>query len=140
MRVRDEYERFTAAGGHVAAITMGQPEQSRKFREYYKLPFVLLSDPQQAAYRAYHVPRGGLLAVAGPSMWAAGAQSLLKRGVGQIIGDPYQLPGSFVIDRAGKIAFAHYGRTSADVPSNEELIGAVEQLASTTAAAGEVDR
>lgn len=129
MRVRDEYDKFTAAGGQVAAVTMGKPEQSRKFREFYRLPFVLLSDPQQAAYRAYHVPRGNLLSVAGPSMWAAGAQSLLKRGVGQIIGDPYQLPGSFVIDRTGKVAYAHYGRTSADVPSNQELIGVLNRLA-----------
>jgi peroxiredoxin len=131
VRVRDEYERFTKAGGHVAAVTMGKPEQSKKFREYYQLPFVLLSDPQQAAYRAYHVPRGGLLSVAGPSMWAAGAQSFLKRGVGPIIGDPYQLPGSFVIDRAGKVAYAHYGRTSADVPGNQELIAVLEGLASS---------
>ena len=128
MRVRDEYQQFTKAGGHVAAVTMGKPEQSRRFREYYQLPFVLLSDPQQAAYRAYHVPRGGLLAVAGPSMWAAGAQSFFKRGVGQIVGDPYQLPGSFVIDRAGQIAYAHYGRTSADVPSNQALIGVLQRL------------
>jgi peroxiredoxin len=131
VRVRDEYERFTKAGGRVAAITMGMPEQSRKFREYYQLPFVLLSDPEQAAYRAYHVPRGNLLSVAGPSMWAAGAQSFFKHGVGEIVGDPYQLPGSFVIDRAGKVAYAHYGRTSADVPSNQELIAVLERLASS---------
>ena len=128
MRVRDECERFTAAGGQVAVVTMGSPEQSRKFREHYQLPFVLLSDPQQQAYRAFHVPRGGILSVAGPGMWAAGAQSLLKYGVGQIIGDPYQLPGSFVIDQTGQIAFAQRGKTSADVPTNDELVAVLEKL------------
>lgn len=128
MRVRDEYERFIEAGGQVAVVTMGQPDQARKFREYYKLPFVLLSDPDQAAYRAFHVPRGGILSVAGPGMWAAGAQSFFKHGVGAIVGDPYQLPGSFVIDRAGKIAFAHRGKSSADVPTNDELVAALEGL------------
>ena len=128
MRVRDEYERFTKAGGQVAVVTMGKPEQARKFREHYQLPFPLLSDPEQAAYRAFHVPRGGLLSVAGPAMWAAGAQSFFKHGAGQIIGDPYQLPGSFVIDRAGKIAFAHRGKTSADVPTNDELVAVLEGL------------
>jgi alkyl-hydroperoxide reductase/thiol specific antioxidant family protein len=128
VRVRDEYERFTAAGGQVAVVTMGRPEQARQFREYFKLPFPLLSDPEQAAYRAFHVPRGGLLSVAGPGMWAAGAQSLVKHGVGQIIGDPYQLPGSFVIDRAGTVVFAHRGKTSADVATNEELIGVLRRL------------
>lgn len=128
MRVRDEYERFTEAGGQVAVVTMGRPEQARKFREYYKLPFVLLSDPEQTAYRAFHVPRGGILSVAGPGMWAAGAQSLLKHGLGQIVGDPYQLPGSFVIDRAGKIVFAHRGKSSADVPTNDELLAQLQRL------------
>jgi len=110
---------------------MGQPAQARQFREYYQLPFPLLSDPQRSAYQAYHVPRGGILSVAGPGMWAAGAQSLLKHGVGQIVGDPYQLPGSFIIDRAGKIAFAHYSRDSADVPTNDELLAQLERLADT---------
>ena len=128
MRVRDEYERFTAAGGQVAVVTMGSPEQARKFREYYKLPFVLLSDPQQEAYKAFHVPRGGIMSVAGPAIWGAGAQSFFKHGVGQIIGDPYQLPGSFVIDREGRIAFAHRGKTSADVPTNDELVGVLQGL------------
>lgn len=128
MRVRDEYERFTKAGGQVAVVTMGQPSQARQFREYYRLPFPLLSDPQRSAYQAFHVPRGGILSVAGPGIWAAGAQSLLKHGLGQIVGDPYQLPGAFVIDRAGKIAYAHYSRTSADVPTNEQLIGQLAQL------------
>jgi peroxiredoxin len=126
VRVRDEYERFTKAGGQVAVVTMGSPEQAHKFREYYELPFVLLSDPQQEAYRAFHVPRGGILSVAGPAMWGAGAQSFFKHGAGAIIGDPYQLPGSFVIDRQGQIVFAHQGKTSADVPTNDELLAALE--------------
>ena len=128
MRVRDEYDKFQQAGGQVALVTMGRPEQVRQFRDYLSLPFVLLSDPDQAAYRAFHVPRGGLLDVAGPSMWAAGARAIFARGAGQIIGDPYQLPGSFVIDRSGRIALAHYSRTSADLPENAELLAALESL------------
>jgi peroxiredoxin len=125
VRVRDEFERFRQAGAQVAVVTMGQPEQTRRFRKYLELPFVLLSDPEQTAYRAYHVRRGGFLSIAGPSMWAAGLRSLLTRGAGPIIGDPYQLPGSFVIDRGGKIVLAHYSRTSADLPSNDELRAAL---------------
>lgn len=133
MRVRDEYERFTRAGGQVAVITMGKPEQARQFREYYRLPFLLLSDPDRAAYQAFHVPRGGLLSVAGPGTWAAGLRSLVKHGVGQIIGDPYQLPGSFLIDRDGRIAYAHYSRDSADVPTNDELVAQLERLTKSPA-------
>ncbi len=128
MRVRDEYQRFTDACGQAAVVTMGKPEQARQFRDCYKLPFPLLSDPDQAAYRAFHVPRGGVLSVAGPGVWLAGAQSLLKHGVGRIIGDPYQLPGSFVIDRTGTIVFAHRCKTSADMPTNDELLAALEPL------------
>jgi peroxiredoxin len=128
VRVRDEYERFTEAGGQVAVVTMGTPEQAHQFREYYRLPFPLLADPDRAAYQAFHVQRGGILSIAGPSTWAAGARSLLKHGVGQIIGDPYQLPGSFIIDRDGTIRDAHYSRDSADVPTNDELIERLKNL------------
>jgi len=120
--VRKDYPRFQNAGGEVALVTMGTPEQAAEFRARLQLPFPCLADAERAAYRAYGLPRGGVGAVAGPAMWAAGWKALLSHGVGKVIGDPYQLPGSFVIDTAGVIRHAHRATSSADWPSNDELI------------------
>jgi peroxiredoxin len=101
---------------------MGTPAYAVAFRACYRLPFRCLADTERAAYRAYGLPRGGLGAVAGPAIWAAGWKALLRHGVGRVVGDPYQLPGSFVIDTAGFIRHAHRATSSADWASNDELI------------------
>ena len=126
--MQQDYPRFRGAGGEVALVTMGTPEQAAEFRARLQLPFRCLADAARLAYRAYGLPRGGLGAVAGPALWAAGLQALLRHGAGQMIGDPYQLPGSFVIDRAGIIRHAHRATSSADWAPNEELIAVLATL------------
>lgn len=126
--MRDAYPRLRDAGGDVALVAMGTPEQVAAFRERYGLPFRCLADADRVAYRAYGLPRGGLGAVAGPSMWAAGWRALRRHGVGRIVGDPYQLPGSFVIDTAGVIRHAHRATSSADWASNDDLIATLTGL------------
>lgn len=123
--VQADHSRFEDAGADVALATMGTPEQVAAFRERYQLPFHCLSDVEGRAYRAYAVPRGRLGAVAGPAMWRRGWKALLRHGAGKVIGDPYQLPGSFVIDTTGVIRKAHRAKSSADWPPNEELIDAI---------------
>lgn len=126
--MQQDYPRIQSAGGAVAMVTMGAPAQAAEFRARLQLPFPCLADPDRAAYRAYGLPRGGLGAVAGPTMWAAGWQALRRHGVGKVTGDPYQLPGSFVIDTAGVIRHAHRATTSADWAANDELIGVLRGL------------
>jgi len=128
--VQKDYPRFRDTGGDVALVTMGTTEQAAAFRAQQKLSFRCLADAERAAYRAYGLPRGSVGAVAGPAMWAAGWKALLRHGVGKVIGDPYQLPGSFVIDTAGIIRHAHRATTSADWASNEELIAVLATLQS----------
>jgi alkyl hydroperoxide reductase subunit AhpC len=123
--VREEYQSFLDAGGDVAVVTMGTPEQTAAFRERNRLPFVCLSDPQRKAYTAFGVPRGTLNQVTGPAVWAGGLKAIVRAGVGKPIGDVMQLHGAFVIDTHGIIRFAHLPRHSADRVSNNELI---EQL------------
>lgn len=126
--MQKDYPRFRDAGGEVALVTMGTPEQAAAFRAHHQLSFRCLADAERTAYRAYGLPCGGLGAVAGPAMWAVGLRALLSHGVGQMIGDPYQLPGSFVIDKAGIVRHVHRAASSADWASNEELIGVLTTL------------
>ena len=126
--MRDEYPRFQKAGGEVAVVTMAEPEQAAAFRSRYELPFRLLADPQRQAYRAFGLQRGNVWKVAGPAIWAAGLKSFVRHGAGMPVGDPFQLAGTFVIDREGVICHVHYAANSADRPPNAELIAALEAL------------
>lgn len=126
--MQKDYPRFRDAGGEVALVTMGKPEQAAAFRARLQLSFRCLADPGRVAYQAYGLPRGRLGAVAGPAVWAAGWKALLSHGGGAVIGDPYQLPGSFVVDSAGVIRHAHRATTSAEWTSNDSLIAVLSSL------------
>ena len=126
--VRNEYPRFLQAGGQVAVVAMAEPQQAAEFRSRYELPFSLLSDPEREAYRAFGLQRGSIWNVAGPVVWAAGLKAFVQHGAGRPIGDPYQLSGTFVIDRHGIIRYTHHAANSADRPPNAELIAALEGL------------
>lgn len=121
--LREAYPEIQAAGAEVVLVTMDNPEHLHAFKERWQLPFVCLSDPGQVGYRAFQCPRGNWLAVAGPAMWWRAIKSLFRHGAGFIRGDPMQLPGSFVIDREGRLQFAHRSRHSADWASPDQLLG-----------------
>lgn len=55
-RFRDEYEAFLAAGADVIGVSSDDPKSHARFREKYKLPFRLLSDPGGVARKAFAVP------------------------------------------------------------------------------------
>lgn len=125
-QVRDQIQQYKDVGAEVAAITMSPVAELSPFREQFQLPFRLLSDVERAAYRAYGLQRGGLLAVAGPGMWQRGWKSLLTFGAGRVVGDPYQMSGSFVIGTDGLIRWVHYAKSSADWGETVEQIAAVQ--------------
>ena len=124
--VREGYQRFLDAGGDIAVVTMGSPEQTAAFRHRNRLPFICLADPEREAYEAFGVPRGTTGQVVGPAVWGGGLKALLRAGVGKPVGDVMQLHGSFVIDTDGIVRYAHLPKHSADRPTNDELITALE--------------
>lgn len=131
--VRDDYERFRAAGAEVAVVTMGTPEQAAAFREERSLPFTCLSDPEQQAYRAFEIPRGGMSQIAGPAVWGAGLRATLRGGVRQPQGDLQQLHGVVVVDGRGVVRYVHRAKSSADMPPNDEILDVLRSLEGETA-------
>ncbi len=125
VELRGDFSLFEQAGAELAVVAMGDVASVAAFRRELALPFRMLADAKQESYRLYGLPRGGLSAVAGPRVWWRGLKSILSFGAGRIIGDPMQLPGSFVIDRAGVILQSHHAANSADWLSTEELLAAL---------------
>ncbi|MFL9482756.1 peroxiredoxin [Chitinophagaceae bacterium LWZ2-11] len=52
---RDSYNDFTAAGAIVIGINSGSVESHKKFTDHYKLPFILLSDPDNKVLKQFGV-------------------------------------------------------------------------------------
>jgi peroxiredoxin len=123
--VRKDYESFRQAGGDVAAVTMGTPDQVTEFRKRLDLPFDCFADSGRIAYQAFGLAKGSIGKIAGVAVWKQSFKALLRHGGGIPIGDPMQMPGTFVIDSTGVIQFAHYPRNSADHPSHEVMIKAI---------------
>lgn len=53
---RDQYEEFQEAGAEVIGISRDSIESHRKVANGKKLPFILLSDPNKKAIKAFRVP------------------------------------------------------------------------------------
>ena len=127
MQLRDDRDRFEEVDAAVALIGLGRPEQAAIFCERRRLPFACLTSPDRSAHRAFGLRRGTIAQVAGPVVWAGWIRNQVtgkaQGAFGQ--GDVSQLPGTFVIDTSGVIRFAHRGRRSNDLPSNDQVLAAV---------------
>lgn len=52
---RDSYEAFTDEGVEVIGISSDSPEKHKEFESKYRLPFILLSDPDNEVRKAFGV-------------------------------------------------------------------------------------
>lgn len=129
-QLRDDRERFEEAGAAVTLIGLGSPEQASAFCEDRGVRFACVTSPDRSAHRAYGLRRGSFDQVAGPRVWLPWLRNQIgekhQGRFGQ--GDTAQLPGTFVVDRTGIVRFAHRGRRSNDVPSNEDVLAAVRAV------------
>ncbi len=128
--MRDDRERFERAGANVALIGLGRPDQAGWFCESREVPYPCLVRPDRAAHKAYGLRRGSLNEVAGPRIWLPWLKNMATGNpqgrFGQ--GDTAQLPGTFVVDSAGVIRYAHRARRSSDIPPNDDLIAALGRV------------
>ena len=112
------------------AVTQGDAEQAQALCERFQAPFPCLADPQRAGYRAFGLKRGSLWEVVGPAAVVRGLRAARKgHHIEKVVGDAFQMPGTFIIDGAGTVRYAHYARHSGDHPAAAELIAALKSLA-----------
>jgi hypothetical protein len=130
--LRDEEDRFTPLA-NVVLIGQGESKLARDFCEARQVPerFHCTVAPENRAYREFGLVRGSWIKVAGPEVWLPGARTFFSAAThqGRTRGDPLQLAGTFVIDSGGIIRLAHRNRTSADNPSNDDVLAALKTLA-----------
>ena len=94
-----------------------------------QLPFMLLSDPERDAYRAYGLRRGRLRHIFGPSaLWTYLRLLSQGRRYHARRSDLFQLGGDFVLDSRGVVRFEYSSVTPSDRPPVEKLLEVLEEI------------
>ena len=131
--LRDDLPAFEAAGARVVAVGQGEPERTAAMVERRGYPFRVLTDPDRAAYRAFGLLQGTPAQVIHDFAWRSNDRETAervflepRRGTERaVVDDPWQLPGEFVIDRAGTIVLAYRYQYCEDFPPKTVLLGAI---------------
>ena len=126
----EHYDEIRAVGADVVAIFQYRADPTFHFCRKRKVPFDCLGDPEREAYHAVGLERGGAREYIGPQL-VTGFVRAARKGAfaGVPKGDVAQRPGTFVVDREGRVVFAHYSKDSADNPDTEDLLRVLRSLA-----------
>jgi len=105
-QLRQDYARFVERDTEIVAIGPERQEAFARYWEAHEMPFVGIPDPRHTAPKLY-----------GQEV------KLLKMG---------RLPAQVIVDKGGRVRYAHYGRSMSDIPSNDEILAVLDQLTRET--------
>jgi peroxiredoxin Q/BCP len=103
-QLRQDYDKFVQQDAEIVVVG---PEGAESFRVYWEkndLAFVGLPDPQHSVLKRYRQE-----------------VNLFKLG---------RLPAQVIIDKAGIVRYAHFGKSMSDIPDNDELLSLLDKLSS----------
>ena len=101
-QLRQDFDKFVQLDTQVLVVG---PEDAKAFEKYFSandLPFTGLPDPKSSVLKLY-----------GQEV------NIFKLG---------RMPAMAVIDKQGIVRFVHYGHAMSDIPKNEEVLTAIEEL------------
>lgn len=101
-QLRLDHQKFI---DHNTEVIVIGPDDAKSFAKWWHdehMPFIGIADPEHAVANEY------------------GQQvKVLRFG---------RMPALIVIDTVGRIRYRHYGESSSDIPSNEEILSLLEEL------------
>jgi AhpC/TSA antioxidant enzyme len=115
---------FRERGAALAAISLGDAQYGRAFREETGITFPLLVDEKREAYQALELKSGNLFHIFrnGEARARAKAAGHSQHKFGK---NPFQLGGSFVFGAGDVDRFAHISETFGDNAKIESLLAAL---------------
>jgi peroxiredoxin len=131
--VQKIYKDIQSLGGEVLVVSFAPPRNIAAYLAETPQPFPMVSDPERKTYDTFSLGKTRLLAFLRPDvLWHY--LRLIFRGWKPKRpyedADVWQLGGDFVLDRAGRLAYAHPSRDAADRPTKDELLTAMRNAAS----------
>lgn len=100
--MRDDYSAFTERGAEILAVGPDKPDQFIRYWANEKIPYAGLPDPNHSVARKYRQE-----------------VNIFKLG---------RMPLVCVVDKHGRIRYAHYGMSMSDIPPNEKLLAVIDEL------------
>lgn len=88
------------------------------------LPIDIICDPKMELYHEFEIKAAKNKMGLADAKVVAKLMQAKKEGIahGDYEGEELQLPAVFVMDRNGKITYAHYGKSAGDIPDGEEIL------------------
>jgi len=124
--LRRHEESFSRIGARVVLVGLGTCEETAAFKDRFGVPFPMIADPQKRLFGEFNLGQTSLAGLLSPGLAIKGLAAMAKgEGMGMPKGDIRQLPGVFIIDRAGRVRFSHYARDPADHPDPSRLLEAL---------------
>ncbi len=120
---RSAIEGGPRGGAQIVLVHMGDDASAAKFFGEYALGDVArISDPERTLYRAFELRRGSFLQLFGPRVIVRGLAAAIRggHGVGRVQGDPFQMPGAFLVQN-GRIVSAFRHAAASDRPEYESI-------------------
>jgi hypothetical protein len=107
-------------------------EEAGPFFEKYAPSAAVVCDPGKVFYDGMQLGSGTFAQMFGPRVWGCGMRATMKGNtIGnpmvKPIGDPWTMPGVFVVDRAGQILWKHHFEHSGDHPEWEKIPSLLSQ-------------
>lgn len=119
LRVHELVKRFDELGNRftIIAIFDSSPENLRRYAERHAAPFPILADERNVYYRAFGIERSVVGVLRGMVMrLPAVLNAMFVKGYlpTAIKGHLTTMPADFLVDEAGVIRLAYYGRDEGD--------------------------
>lgn len=112
----------------VVLAYMGSPRVGQGFFKDRWPEVRAIADAELRFYDAFGIKRGGLKELVGPGVIAASARAMLKGNLqGRTVGDPYILPGGFLV-QGDEVLWEHRYSHAGDHPDWLALPSLTRQL------------
>ena len=125
---------FEKRGARLVAVGQGTEEEAAEYCGRWASGFPCLGDPDRSSYRALDLARGSWWKTVVKPFFTDTRESLRLirkadlRASQLESSDVLQLGGVAIVDAGGVLRFLHVAETTADMPSNDEILAALDAL------------
>ena len=123
LQLAEQYAAIAAKGSKAYVVLQSNPTRLAEQITPDALPFEIICDPEMKLYQELDIrPAASMAKMASFGMIPKIIRASVRKFThGAYEGNEQQLPAVFVLDREGRITYAHYARHVTDIPSPEAL-------------------
>jgi hypothetical protein len=127
--LESDHAKIAQSGLRLIAVAMGEPKHNERYCGSLAPHVTCLTAPDAGPYAHFGLQQGGAAELMSLDVLKAGFRAARKGYVpGGAVGDARMMPGTFLIDRQGRVAYAYYSKHAGDHPYLPALLHEGERL------------